>query len=76
MADERIRIEIGFVGGQQIGPVVTPDAFEAIRAGLRDADGVVEFEAEDGTYLLPARSVAYVKRWSRESQIGFGRDAA
>lgn len=76
MADERIRIEIGFVGGQTIGAVVAPDAFEKLRTGLRDADGVVEFDAEDGTYLLPARSVAYVKRWSRESQIGFGRDSA
>ena len=75
MADERIRIEIGFVGGQTIGAVCAPDAFEALRTGLRDADGVVEFDAEDGTYLLPARSVAYVKRWARESQIGFGRDA-
>ena len=76
MTEERIRIKIGFVGGQTIGAVVAPEAFEALRSGLRDADGVVEFEAEDGTYLLPARSVAYVKRWSRESQIGFGRDAA
>jgi len=76
VADERIRIEIGFVGGQTIGAVCAADAFEALRTGLRDADGVVEFDAEDGTYLLPARSVAYVKRWARESQIGFGRDAA
>ena len=76
MADERIRVEIGFVGGPTVGAVVAPDAFEALRSGLRDADAVIELEAEDGTYLLPARSVAYVKRWSRESQIGFGRDAA
>jgi hypothetical protein len=76
VAEERIRIEIGFAGGQTIGAVVAPDAFEALRTGLRDADGVIEFDAEDGTYLLPARSVAYVKRWSRESQIGFGRESA
>ena len=73
MADDRIRIEIGFVSGQTIGAVVKPGSFEALRKGLGDADGVVEVEAEDGTYLFPARGVAYVKRWSRESQIGFGR---
>jgi hypothetical protein len=71
VADERLRIEIGFAGGQTIGAVVASSAFDALKAGLRDKDGVIEVEAEDGTYLLPARSVAYVKRWSRESQIGF-----
>jgi hypothetical protein len=73
VVEERIRIEIGFTGGQTIGAVVAPGTFEALRSGLGHADGVVEVEADDGTYLLPARSVAYVKRWSRESQIGFGR---
>jgi hypothetical protein len=71
VADERIRIEIGFAGGQTVGAVVEPGAFEALKSGLADPDGVVEVEAEDGTFLLPSRSVAYVKRWSRESQIGF-----
>jgi hypothetical protein len=71
VADERLRIEIGFAGGQTIGAVVASSAFDALKTGLRDKDGVIEVEAEDGTYLLPARSVAYVKRWSRESQIGF-----
>jgi hypothetical protein len=68
-----IRVEIGFVGGQTIGVGVKAESFEALRKGLGEADGVVEVEADDGTYLFPARGVAYVKRWSRESQIGFGR---
>jgi hypothetical protein len=73
-ADDRVRIEIAFEGGQTIGAVVTP----ASVAGLQDAlggerDGVFELEADDGSYLIPVRSVVYVKRFSRETHIGFGR---
>jgi hypothetical protein len=72
VADERIRIEIGFTGGQTIGAVVRPEAFDALRAALGTSEGVHELESDDGTYLVPARNVSFVKRWSRESKIGFG----
>ncbi len=36
-------------------------------------DGVVELEAEDGSYVVPVRAVVYVKRFARETHIGFGR---
>jgi len=73
VAEERIRLEIGLVGGQTIGAIVTPQAYESFRSGLGAPDGVVELEAEDGVFLFPVRGIAYAKRWSRESQIGFGR---
>ena len=74
MADERVRIEIAFAGGQTIGASVPAAAVDALRETLgRQPDGVFELLAEDGTYKLPLRAVTYVKRFSRESQIGFGR---
>jgi hypothetical protein len=72
--EERTRVEIGLEGGQTIGAVATSAAIDALFETLgRQPDGVFELLAEDGTYMLPLRAVTYVKRFSRESQIGFGR---
>ena len=74
MADERIRLEIAFEGGQTIGPIVTISAAQGLTDALGDGrDGAFELEAEDGTYVIPLRAVMYVKRFSRETHIGFGR---
>jgi hypothetical protein len=74
VVDERIRIELAFEGGQTIGAVVTAEAADRLEDALGDArDGVFQLEAEDGSYVIPLRSVVYVKRFSRETHIGFGR---
>ena len=74
MPDERTRVEIGLEGGQTIGAVASSSSIDALFEMLgRNPDGVFELVAEDGTYMLPLRAVMYVKRFSRESQIGFGR---
>ncbi len=74
MADERIRLEIAFEGGQTIGPIVMTSAAQALTQALEGGpDGAFELEAEDGTYVIPLRAVMYVKRFSRETHIGFGR---
>ena len=76
MADDKVRLEIAFEGGQTIGALVTPDAAEALAQALAAGrEGMVELEADDGSYLIPLRGVVYVKRFSRETHIGFGRTA-
>ena len=73
MADERIRLEIAFEGGHALGVLVPAPAAEALQDALAGkGDGVFELEADDGHYLIPIRSVVYVKRFSRETHIGFG----
>jgi hypothetical protein len=73
-ADERLRIEIAFEGGQTVGGVVSADGLQKLRDALAGGpDGVVELEAEDSTYLIPVRAVVYVKRSARDTRIGFGR---
>ncbi len=75
-ADDRLRIEIAFEGGQTVGALVTAEAIQELRDALAGGpEGVVELAAEDGTYLVPVRAVVYVKRFSRETHIGFGRTA-
>ena len=68
-----VRLEIAFDGGQITGALVTVASAEALERALSDgADGTVALEANDGKYLVPLRRVVYVKRFSRESRVGFG----
>ncbi|HEX3807785.1 MAG TPA: hypothetical protein VHV52_13495 [Gaiellaceae bacterium] len=74
MADtDRIRIEIAFDGQQVLSilvPVQTAEDLDRSLAG--DHDSAFSFEAEDGRYTVLLKRVVYVKRFARESRVGFG----
>jgi hypothetical protein len=73
---ERIRIEIGFDGGQGLSALVTTDEADKLEAALaKDSDGVFKIDAEDGQYSVSLRKVVFVKRYARESRVGFGAAA-
>jgi hypothetical protein len=72
VAEERVRVEIGFDGGQIMGAYVelaTADELE--RALDKGSDGSFALEAEDGRYTVSLRRVVYVKRFTREGRVGF-----
>ena len=70
---ERVRVEIGFDGGQIMGALVDARSAEELEQALASGrDGAFPLEAEDGRYTVALRSVVYVKRFSRESRLGFG----
>ncbi len=74
MADnDRIRIEIAF-DGQQVLSVLVPlqTAEDLDRALAGDHDSSYAFEADGGRYTIMLRRVVYVKRFARESRVGFG----
>jgi hypothetical protein len=83
VADERVRIEIAFDGGQIMGALVTPEAADALEQALGSADvragtgeAALSLDAEDGRYTIALPRVVYVKRFARESRVGFGAAAA
>ena len=72
MADERVRVEVGFDGGQVIGgfvSVTTADELE--RALHKDGPRVVVLDTEDGPYHVVVPRVAYFRRFTRASRVGF-----
>lgn len=72
MAD-RVRIEIGFDGGQVMGATVDVSAVERLEQALSSGDeGALSLEVEDGTYTVSLRRIVYVKRFAREGRVGFG----
>ena len=74
MADaDRIRLEIAFEGASALSVYVTASVAEELdRALAKDADGGFSFEAEDGHYTVAIDKIVFVKRFARESRVGFG----
>jgi hypothetical protein len=72
VAEERVRIEVAFDGGQIMGAYVELSAADALERALDEGrDGSVALEAEDGRYTVALRRVVYLKRFSREGRVGF-----
>jgi hypothetical protein len=70
---ERVRIEIGFDAGQGISTLVESTAAEELERELETGrDGTYALESEDGRYVVVLRRVVYLKRFARDSKVGFG----
>jgi hypothetical protein len=75
LADERVRIELGFVGGQIVGSFVEPHSADELEAALGSTGAgkpVVALETEDGPLHVVVAQVAYYKRIVRAGRVGFG----
>jgi hypothetical protein len=70
--DDRVRVQIAFEGGQIVAALVAPSAADGLQAALDKEEAVFDLETEDGAYLLALGKVVYVKRFARETHIGFG----
>ena len=72
-ANDRVRIEVGFEGGQIMSALVpTVAAGELEQALARGDDSAFGIDAEDGRYTIVLRRVDYLKRFAREARVGFG----
>jgi hypothetical protein len=72
LADDRVRIEIGFDGGQVMGAVVETGMVDELERSLGNGtEGAFAIESEDGRYTISLRRIVYVKRFTREARVGF-----
>jgi hypothetical protein len=70
---DRVRIEIGFDGGQVMSALVEGDAVDRLERALGSGeDGSLALEVEDGRYTVSLGRIVYVKRFAREGRVGFG----
>ena len=69
---ERVRVEVGFEGGQAMSILITGAEADELERRLADGtESTVSVEADDGRYTLALRRVVFVKRFTRESRVGF-----
>jgi hypothetical protein len=72
VADDRIRIEVGFDGGQIMSALVAPDSADSLeRALAAGGETSLALDAQDGRYVLKLDRIVYVKRFARDSRVGF-----
>ena len=74
MADERVRVEIGFSAGQVVACFAdehTADALAAALVGGSGSSPVVVLETEDGPLHVVVAHIAYYKRYARAARVGF-----
>lgn len=70
---ERVRVEVGFEGGQVIGGNVEIASADALEHALHeDGPRVVVLELDDGRYHVVVPHVAYFRRSNRAARLGFG----
>ena len=70
---ERVKIEIGFDGGQALNALVDEASADKLEKALADGiDGALSLDSDDGRTIVVTRKIVYVKRLARESRLGFG----
>jgi hypothetical protein len=72
VADDLVRVEIGFAGGQILSWLVSSESADALDRNLgAGASGTLVLDGEEGTITLVLDRVLYAKRYVRESRVGF-----
>jgi hypothetical protein len=72
-SDERVRVEIAFDGGAIVGILIPAEAADELERALAAPSlEVLGVEADDGRYTIALTRVLYIKRFARESRVGFG----
>jgi hypothetical protein len=74
VADDRVRVELGFKGGQIVSAFVASGSADALEAALGGGSGtapVVALETEDGPLHVAVAQIAYYKRIVRAGRVGF-----
>jgi hypothetical protein len=70
---EQVRLEVAFEGGQIMGALVSIASADALeRALAAGGEAALALDATDGRYTVAVHKVVYVKRFARESRVGFG----
>lgn len=70
---DSVRVELCFDGGQILGANVTAEGADSLeRALAADAGGTIMLDTNDGRFSVVLSRVVYMKRYARESRVGFG----
>jgi hypothetical protein len=72
--NDRVRLEIAFDGNQVLNVYVPSSTADDLDRAMGGGQGSLSFEAEDGRYTIAVPKVVFVKRFARESRVGFGAD--
>jgi len=69
---ERIRFDVGFIGGGTTNGFAIPSEWQRLESAFTSGDeAVIRLEAEGATLWVRASQIAWVRIHTRESRTGF-----
>jgi hypothetical protein len=72
-AEDKVRVEVAYQGGQSFTTLMSNESADELERRLASGEeSVLTIDAEDGRYAVVLGHIAYVKRFLRESRVGFG----
>ncbi|HUZ83582.1 MAG TPA: hypothetical protein VMU66_02715 [Gaiellales bacterium] len=71
MADDMIRVEIGFDGGLIISMKLSGAEWASLETAIGSAAGTVGVTSDDAGYLIDVSKISYVRRESHVGRVGF-----
>ena len=70
---DSVRIDLAFDGGQVMGALVETASADRLEQALSSGEGgSLALDVDDGRYTVVVKRVVYMKRYARESRVGFG----
>ncbi|MDQ3161212.1 MAG: hypothetical protein WKF65_12905 [Gaiellaceae bacterium] len=70
---DSVRIEVAFDGGPGLSALVTVAGADELERALVDGQqSAYQLDSNDGRYTIVLARIVYVKRFARESRVGFG----
>ena len=72
-AEDKVRVEVAYQGGHSFTTLMSNETADELERRLASGEeSVLTIDAEDGRYAVVLGHIAYVKRFLRESRVGFG----
>jgi hypothetical protein len=71
MADERARVDIGFVGGQVLALRLDQSVFEDLRKAVEGDKRFYDVDAGDSNVTLDLSQVVYLRVETEDHRVGF-----
>jgi hypothetical protein len=72
-SSDSVRVEVAFDGGQIMSAIVTTKGADELERQLAAGSQATHaLDASDGRYTVVLQRVVYLKRFARESKVGFG----
>jgi hypothetical protein len=69
---KRVRIEIGFLGGQMMSSLVSSKSATELEQALSQSEAAtLLLDSSEGSFTVVLAHVVYVKRFPPEGRIGF-----
>ena len=71
MADKRVKVDVGFTGGQVLALRIEPEHFDSLRKAVEGDTRFYDLDAGDSNVTLDLSQVVYLRVETEDHRVGF-----